>query len=449
MKTRLCAAIVAGALAFPALAGYGKDDTQIMFAFGGGGNNARLYAEVLAQAERDRKGQPVTALADRLAGHSAGAMLATFLTLPQGSGRRPMTASETLEHFGTHAPNLLGTLKRGSFQPVKAKVQAELRQHMAAALGSGANVKVSALPRQTQVLLAEVFRNDVEPASFSAAEAADGLVPDVTVAELLTAAVSVEKLAGQVPLPGAGEDSKSARIFMDHGSRDPGVNDPTPVLIRAAVQSGKPAHIFAFEGGFGFDAETERWAEGTRRAEQRSAQGLSLGDLDPRFARVRVHLFHSTRSEFQACANCRNADGKYQTACPDHAPNLTGLIGQSVPLAQATKMIAGIFDPGMMAMPTLTLALNLQAGLASAEMNAQLTRIANAQMIGAEGARTPSYARLLAVLAEADAANAKAGATSAPASAAESKEASVAAASDAAPGKGDAKASTNEADLPD
>ena len=201
------------------LAGYGKDDTQIMFSFCGGANNARLYAEVLAQAERDRAGKPVAALADRLAGHSAGSMLATFLTLPHPSDGRPL-----------------------------------------------------------------------------------------------------------------------------------------------------------------------------------SAQGLPLGSVDPKFARVRVHLFHATRPEFQACAACSNVDGKHQTPCQEHAANLTRLVGRSV---QAAKVVR-LFDASLNDLPLLTLALNLEAGQAAPEMNAELTRIAHAQMIGSEEARTPAYTRLLAVLAEAD-----------------------------------------------
>ncbi|MGA2080440.1 MAG: hypothetical protein ABSH53_07505 [Holophaga sp.] len=259
MKTKLCAAIVAGTLAFPALAGYGKDDTQITFAFSGCGNNARLFAEVLAQAERGRGGKPVAAYADRFAGHSAGAMLALFLTLPHHSDGRPLSANETLVHKGKHAPNILNTLMAGALQSDKAWVQAEIRKYLGAALGSSANLRTSQLPGQVEVLMAEVVKDDapegaeefVIPASFTAAAALSGAVPDANLAELLTAAVSVERLAGHVPLTGAGGESKSARTFMDAGSR--GTTDPTPNLIEAAMASGKPAHIFAFEGGFGFD----------------------------------------------------------------------------------------------------------------------------------------------------------------------------------------------------
>jgi len=408
MKNKMIAYLVAGSMAVPALAGYGKDDTQIMFAFGGGANNARLYAEVLAQAERDRPGKPVAGLADRMAGHSAGAMLAAFLTLPHHSDGRPMSAEATLEHMGKHAPNILGTLASGAVPFFdKAGIQTGVRKHMASALGSNADLRVSDLPMQTDLIMSEVVEDAVLPATFSAVSAIIGEVPDATLAQVLTAAVAVERLAGQVPLAGAGQESKATRKFMDAGSR--GKHDPTPELIQAAMKAGKPAHIFAFEGGFGFEQETLAWAEGTRKVEALSAKGLDLGDVDPKFGRVRVHLFHSSQPEHRACATCGNLEGKNQTLCKDHEPNVTRLAGRWVPTARMLSM----FDQSENKLSVPTLALNLQSGTASTEINAELALIAHAQMIGPKGARTASYAKLLAVLAEADGSDAGSASTAA------------------------------------
>ena len=396
MKIKTSGYLVAGLMAIPALAGYGKDDTQIMFAFGGGANNARLYAEVLAQAERDRPGKPVAGLADRMAGHSAGAMLAAFLTVPHHSDGRPLTASETLEHMGKHGPNILGALVAGTFQSDKATVQAGIRKHMAGALGSNADLLVSNLPMQTELIMAEVVEDNVLPAAFSAVSAIMGEVPDAALAQVLTAAVAVERLAGQVPLASGDQESKATRKFMDAGSR--GKHDPTPELIRAAMTGGKPAHIFAFEGGFGFEQETLAWAEGTRKAEELAAKGQALGDVDAKFGRVQVHLFHSSQPEHRACVACGNLEGKSQSLCTDHAPNLTRLVGRSI----ATARLLSMFDNSRSKLPVPTLALNLQSGIASPEINAELALIAHAQMIGPKGARTPAYTKLLTVLAEAD-----------------------------------------------
>ena len=275
MKTKLGWYLVAGAMAIPALAGYGKDDTQIMFAFGGGANNARLYAEVLAQAERDRPGKPVVGLADRLAGHSAGAMLAAFLTLPLHAEGRPLSAGETLEHFAGHAPKILGSLATGIFPFFpKAKIQEAVQKHMAAALGSMADHRVSDLPYQTDLVLAE-----------------------------------------------AGEDQL------------------VPFNAMAAI----------------------------------------------------------------LCVACSNPEGKDQTECKEHGPSLTRMVGRNMP---AAKELSEVDDT-----PVPILALNLQAGIATPEVNAELALVAQAQMIGRKGDRTPSYTKLLAVLAEAD--GGKAGSASA------------------------------------
>jgi hypothetical protein len=395
--------LIAGAMSLPALAGYGKEDTQIMFSFGGGGNNARMYAEVLAQAERDRNGKPVAALADRLTGVSAGAMFATFLTVPHHSDGRPRSAQETLDHMVDHSPRILGALATG-FIPFfsKPKIQAGTQKAMAAALGSNADLSIRKLPRQTELIMAEVIENQVLAASFTAASAGRAEVPDVTLAQALTAAVGVEQLAGKMPLAAAGQDSKSARVFMDAGSRfkfGEGQCDPTPGVIRTALASKKPAHIFAFEAGFGFHPETLAWAEQTQNVEDLeaagislealAADGMSLGGLDLKYSRVRVHLFHASEPKHWDCASCGNPEGKTQAACTDHGTNVARLVGEYMPTARDR-----------------VLALNIQAALATQDMNAELKRVAGARMIGPEDGRSPSYRKLLAVLAEADAARA-------------------------------------------
>jgi len=410
MKTKLCAWLVAGSLAVPALAGYGKEDTQIMLAFGSGANNARLYAEVLAQAEQDRPGKPSACLqADRVAGISAGAMLAAFLTLPHHSDGRPLSAGETLKHMASHGSDILAALRNGLSQSDKAVVQARVREHMAAALGSNAKRVVSDLPYQTDLMMVEVAGEDLRPATFSAMTAILGEVPDVSLAQALTAAVAVEDLAGQVSLGSGGQETKETRKFMDAGGvsmkvagRQPR-HDPTPELIRAAVSSGKPAHIFAFEGGFGFDQETLDWAKGTREAEKRSAKGEALGEAEAQFGRVRVHLFEAGEAEHWACAACGNPEGKLQAPCQAHGLNLAQLVGKKMPLAK----FAYCFDQRL---SVADLARNLQSGFPSLEVNAELARVAHTQLIGPEGARTASYQKLLAVLAEADGSQAGSGA---------------------------------------
>ena len=252
MKSKLCDDLIAGTLALPVLASYGKEDTQIMFSFGSGANNARLFAEVLAQAT---------------------------------------------------------------------------------ALGSSADLRISGLPKKIELQMAEVVEEFVLPAVFSTATAASGEVPDATLAEVLTAAVAVERLAGHVPLRRADQESKLPRTFMDAGSR--GKSDPPPEVIQAAVASGKPAHIFAFEAGFGFEQETLAWAEGTRKAQELLAKDLPLDGLDPKFSRVQVHLFHSSQPEHRDCAACSNLEGKNQTLCTAHPLNITQLVGRAIPAAKS------------------------------------------------------------------------------------------------------------------
>ncbi|GEM_PF-5966537 len=396
MKLKMLGYALAATLALPANAEYGKDGTQIMFAFGGGGNNARLYAEVLAQAERDRKGKPVTPLADRVVGNSAGALLAALLTLPHHSDGRPMTADEALEHLRVHAPNILTVLAAGALQADKTEVQAAIRNHMTQALGSNAKLRVSDLPLATELKAAELKGGAMTPVSFDVTSAIIGAVPDATLAEVLTAAVAVEKLAGQVELSDESKESKGTRSFMDAGSR--GKHDPTPELIEAALRTGKPVHIFAFESGFGFDPRTVAWAKETLKVEDRQAKGLDMEGVDPKFVQVRVHLFQSSTPDQRECGACLNLYGLMEPTCKDHDVNTTLLAGEWVSVAQGIAL----FDAGSREIPLPVLAMNVLGAMATDATNAKLAQVAEIQMTGRKDARTASYTKLLAVLAEAD-----------------------------------------------
>jgi hypothetical protein len=210
-------------------------------------------------------------------------------------------------------------------------------------------------------------------------------------------------LAGHTPVSPAGAEGKAARVFVDSGSTLR--TDPTPGLIEAAVRSGKPAHIFGFEGGYGFEADTLAAEARTREAEQLLAKGIAKDEVERIYGRVRVHLFRSAQSLHQDCAGCVNLDGKQEAMCAGHAPNMVRLVGGRTRAAQTRQA----YDARLRAMPLPALALNILHGLADSDINGELSRIAAAQMIGPENGRTPAYAKLLAVLTEAAAAEAPAG----------------------------------------
>jgi hypothetical protein len=113
-----------------------------------------------------------------------------------------------------------------------------------------------------------------------------------------------------------------------------------------------------------------------------------------------VYLFDSSRPEHWACATCGNIVRTRPELCDVHRPNMERLIGGRISAARMNVTNT----PIMSFMPLRLLALNILNGLADTEINRELKLVAEEQMIGPVGDRTPSYRQLLAVLTEASAA---------------------------------------------
>lgn len=404
MKKRLVISILASALcAFPGKAGM-EDGTEVKLVFASAGNNVRSFLEVLASAEAETGGIPIGARVDGIAGCSAGGWASVLLTTPRTAGSLPMPASEALTFFATHGPAFSNTVMASLFQPNKSIAQTASRGIIAKALGPQGDTRVSDIPGKAEVILDEVISDAQHERSFSSAAVRSGVMPNVTLTELFAATASVERIFGRTPLVGTAVEEKKAdgapesklpstpttgqvRYFVDSGSH--GHIDPTPGIVARAVAAGKPTLVFAFEGGFGFESQTLLLAEQTRTADIMVGTGISREDVARTYGPVRVYLFHSTGSAYQACASCRNDTGS-TSLCADHPGNMTRLIGSMMPMARPMSFLAGM-EPRL-------LALNLLNWRSDADTNRALKEVAAAQMIGGAGARTPSYTKLVEVL---------------------------------------------------